>query len=105
DVTSEADFKTGAGLEKGDVLWLIREDKHGHTEMYIGNGQMVGAREDQDGKAGDSSGNEISVIAYQNMSWQRVFRLIQDDPGEYIVQAGMFENKANAEKKASQLKA
>ena len=39
------------------------------------------------------------------MGWQRVFRLIRDDPEEYIVQTGMFENKANAEKKASQLKA
>ena len=105
DVTSEVDFKTGAGLEKGDVLWLIREDKHGHTELYLGDRQMVGAREDQDGKAGDSSGNEISVIAYQDMGWQRVFRLIQDDPGEYIVQAGMFTVKSNAEKKVSQLKA
>lgn len=105
DVTSEVDFKTGAGLEKGDVLWLIREDKHGHTEMYIGNDQMVGAREDQDGKAGDSSGNEISAIAYQDMGWQRVFRLIQDDPEEYIVQAGIFTVKSNAEKKVSQLKA
>ena len=34
-----------------------------------------------------------------------MFRLIQDDPGEYIVQAGMFTVKSNAEKKASQLKA
>lgn len=105
DVTAQVNTKTGEGLKKGDVLWYVNADKHGHTELYLGDGQMVGAREDQDGKAGDSSGNEISVIAYQDMGWQRVFRLIQDDPGEYIVQAGMFENKANAEKKASQLKA
>ena len=39
------------------------------------------------------------------MGWQRVFRLIQDDPGEYIVQTGMFAVKSNAEKKVSQLKA
>ena len=107
DVTSEVDFKTGAGLKKGDVLWLIREDKHGHTELYLGDRQMVGAREDQDGKAGDSSGNEISVIAYQNMGWQKALRFAtkEEETKEYIVQVGMFEKKSNAQKKANQLKA
>lgn len=106
DVTAKVDLKTGAGLAKGDIMWYVNADKHGHTELYIGGGQMVGARADTDGKPGDNKGDEISVVAYADLGWQRVFRLAEKtQTEEYIVQAGMFESKANAEKKAKQLKA
>ena len=49
--------------------------------MYIGSGQMVGARGDTDGKPGDSKGDEISVVVYQDLGWQRVFRI----PGGYTL--------------------
>ena len=48
-------------LEPGDILL----NTVNHTEMYIGNGQFVGAHiaetGDVDGKPGDQTGNEISV--------------------------------------------
>ena len=56
-------------LQPGDLLW-----KNGHTEMYIGNGQVVGAHENKDGRSGDSSGNEINVSQYTDKSWSGYFR-------------------------------
>lgn len=48
-------------LDPGDILLNVGE----HTEMYIGNGQFVGAHiaetGDIDGEPGDQTGNEISV--------------------------------------------
>lgn len=58
-------------LQPGDILW-----KNGHTEMYVGNGQMVGAHENKDGRQGDSSGNEINVSPYKDKSWEGYFRYI-----------------------------
>ena len=76
DCTQSVDMNTGNGAIKGDVFWMLDSSgKHGHTEMYIGDGKLVGARGDFDGVPGDGSGNEISVIPYSNMNWQRVFRL------------------------------
>ena len=47
-------------LKPGDVVITPGS----HTEMYIGNGKLIGARDDFDGRAGDSSGNEISIKDY-----------------------------------------
>ena len=58
-------------LQPGDILW-----RNGHTEMYIGNGKMVGAHQNSDGKGGDSSGNEISITKYKNKSWAGYFRYV-----------------------------
>lgn len=44
-------------LQPGDILW-----RNGHVEVYAGNGQRVGAHSDYDGKNGDSSGREVSVL-------------------------------------------
>lgn len=112
DCTGEVNLKSGKGLTKGDILWMLdNTGKHGHVECYIGVGKLVGARGDTDGKAGDSRGDEISIIAYQNMSWQRVFRLPGAYTGEnnsaggadntgstiYRVQAGAYSNETNAQ--------
>lgn len=112
DCTAEGNLKTGGGLAKGDILWMLdATGKHGHVECYIGDGKLVGARGDTDGKAGDSRGDEISIIAYQNMSWQKVFRLPGAYTGEedvssggtgnatdttYRVQAGAYKKKTLA---------
>lgn len=112
DCTAEVNLKTGGGLAKGDILWMLdATGKHGHVECYIGDGKLVGARGDTDGKAGDSRGDEISIIAYQNMSWQKVFRLQGAYTGEedvssggtgnatdttYRVQAGAYKKKTLA---------
>lgn len=57
-------------LLPGDVL-LSEND---HTEMYIGNGQNVGAHGDLDGVNGDSSGRELSVSDYPKRHWDGVLR-------------------------------
>lgn len=57
-------------LLPGDVL-LSEND---HTEMYIGNGQNVGAHGDLDGVNGDSSGRELSVSDYPKRQWDGVLR-------------------------------
>lgn len=48
---------TGVGsLKRGDILL-----RSGHTEIYIGDGQNVGAHTNYDGVAGDSSGEEVDI--------------------------------------------
>lgn len=120
DCTAEVSLKTGGGLAKGDILWMLDgTGKHGHVECHVGDGKLVGARGDTDDKAGDSRGDEISVIAYQNMSWQRVFRLPGAYTGEnnsaggadntgsiiYRVQAGAYSNETNAQNMLKRVRA
>lgn len=50
-------------LKVGDLLINPSVD-HGHVAIYIGNGQILEARWNYDGKAGDSSGGEISINPY-----------------------------------------
>ena len=57
-----------SSLVAGDIL--LRE---GHTEIYIGNGQTVGAHSDEVGgitgaQGGDQTGREISVVGFGNWS-------------------------------------
>lgn len=63
-------------LQPGDVLL----DEDSHTEMYIGNGQRVGAHISEIGgiygQGGDQTGNEISVTDYGNRSWDGVLRYV-----------------------------
>ena len=76
EITSQVNLQTGEGLVKGDILWYLDgTGKHGHTELYTGNGSVVGARGDTDGVPGDSQGNEIVTAGYSNLGWQKVFRL------------------------------
>ena len=57
-------------LQIGDVLL----DEDSHTEMYIGNGQNVGAHSNKDGADGESSGKEVSVGNYYDHPWDGVLR-------------------------------
>ena len=80
DVTASVNLKTGAGLQKGDVL--LHETKH--TALYIGNGQIVNAGGNEmgkvtGGKTGDQTGREIGIIGYYNFPWQYVLRYVAED--------------------------
>lgn len=63
----------GTQLKEGDILW-----RSGHTEVYIGNGQTVGAHIGEGKKAhgtipGDQTGDEVSV-KNNNGSWTYIYR-------------------------------
>lgn len=66
-------------LKRGDVLL-----SHGHTEMYIGDGQLVGASINESGgthggKTGDQKGNEIRVRDYYRNGWYCAMRYTVGD--------------------------
>lgn len=77
DVTAQVNLKTGAGMKAGDVL----VNEANHAAMYVGNGRIVQARSNFDGKTGDSSGQEIREQNYYNYSpggWDCVLRFEDD---------------------------
>lgn len=49
-------------LKRGDILW-VHNNAHQHTEIYLGDGKTIGAHQDNDGKDGDSRGDEVSETA------------------------------------------
>lgn len=60
-------------LRRGDILW-----RTGHTEVYIGDRQKVGAHMNEKnakvgGQTGDQTGHEIDVSAYSG-TWEGFFR-------------------------------
>ena len=59
-------------LQPGDVLLRVGY----HTEMYVGDGKMIGAHSNTDGHDGDSSGGEISVTDYKDKKWDGVLRYV-----------------------------
>lgn len=79
DVTAEVNLNTGAGLQRGDVLLNTQH----HTAMSIGDGQIVHASIDENGRAtggktGDQTGREICVRSYYKYSkgWDKVLRYV-----------------------------
>lgn len=58
-----------ATLKRGDIML----NPQTHTEMYIGDGKTVGAHSNYDGRTGDSSGREVSVVT-MSKNWQRFLR-------------------------------
>lgn len=79
DVTGKVNLKTGAGMKAGDVLL----NERAHAAMFTGNGKLVQARSNFDGKAGDGSGQEIREQAYYNYPWDCVLRF-EETPAEEI---------------------
>lgn len=80
DVTNSVNLRTGVGLKRGDILLNPRR----HTEIYIGNGKMVGAKIDEVGgivgrRKGDQTGREICVSWYKNYPWTCVLRFAGDN--------------------------
>lgn len=63
-------------LDPGDILLRDPWGRDGHTEMYVGNGKMVGAHCSETGgaygKTGDQTGNEISVCNVYDAGWDYV---------------------------------
>lgn len=73
-----------ADLQAGDILLHTQE----HTEIYIGNGQTVGAHVNEHGdivlgQPGDQTGQEISVGPSWKPDWQWILR----PPQSYLDQA------------------
>jgi hypothetical protein len=66
---SSLKLSSSRNLQKGDILLA-----NGHTEIYAGNGKLVGAHRNYDGRSGDSSGREISITKYRNARWYGVLR-------------------------------
>ena len=61
-------------MQRGDILL-----KSGHTELYIGQQQRLGAHSNEfggitGGRTGDQTGNEISIIPYSDTGWTSVWR-------------------------------
>ncbi len=82
NVTAQVNLRTGAGLQKGDVLLNVKN----HTEMFIGDGKVVKASINErggvtGGQSGDQSGREIYIGSYYNFPWDCVLRY-EGDGGE-----------------------
>ena len=81
-------------LKRGDILLRDPWGEGGHTEMYIGNGQCVGAHSSETGgvygQPGDQTGNEISITAMWG-SWDYVLRPPEGSTmGEWIEKDGKW---------------
>lgn len=63
------DYAGADSLQRGDVLW-----RQGHTEIYLGDGQSIGAHADYDGVNGDSSGREVCAVPLAS-NWTKVLRM------------------------------
>ena len=75
DVTGQVDLGSGGGLVAGDVLLKPGN----HTAMYIGNGQVVEASQNEfggitGGVSGDQTGKEIHIGNYYNFPWTYCLR-------------------------------
>lgn len=85
DVTSQINLKTGDGLVPGDVLLNTIY----HTEMYTGNGKMVGAHTNKVPKP-----DQISEKAYSNRPWNYVLRYrVTDETAEETASNGLVSKK------------
>ncbi|WP_077861106.1 peptidoglycan amidohydrolase family protein, partial [Clostridium sp. BL-8] len=98
DVTSSIVLSNGSGLQRGDVLLNVSS----HTVMFIGSGQVVAARENENGtatggKPGDQTGKEICIENYYNYPWDYVLRYNEGSSnpnppsGNSNVQAGQVQ--------------
>ena len=69
---SRLPFVSTANLQEGDILWTPS-----HTEVYIGDGQTVGAHSSENGgingRPGDQTGDEVSVAPCAQ-NWVYIFR-------------------------------
>ena len=79
DVTSTVNLRTGAGLQRSDVLL----NHHNHTAMYCGNGYEVEASINENGRTtggtpGDQTGKEFLKRTYRNYPWNAVLRYTAD---------------------------
>lgn len=75
NVKASVNVVTGEGLRVGDILVKPKtETRNGHTAFYAGDGKIIQANGDYDGRLGDSSGKELTVQNYYNSGWVYVLR-------------------------------
>lgn len=104
DVTNLVNLKTGAGLQRGDVLL----NTYHHTALYIGAGQVAQASINEKGttrggKPGDQTGRETNIRGYYNYPWNCVLRYPENgttslDRVARDVIAGRYGNGVNRRK-------
>lgn len=94
DVTAKVDFKTGKGLQEGDVLLHPYDGERGHTEMMLNSTTICGARRDENGKdgwegslPGDQTGSEIEYSAYYDFPWTYCLRYTAESGKEQSFEA------------------
>lgn len=84
-----------SNLQRGDILL----NEVSHTEIYLGNGQNVGAHSNRGyPQTGDQTGTEVSVSGYYNHPWDGVLRYTAtevctcstDYAGDYYVATSSF---------------
>lgn len=68
-------------LMEGDILWWDGTGNRGHTEIYIGNGQMVGAH----GQYNRAFADQVSVCGYSQGSFTHIFRLPATGNYDWVV--------------------
>lgn len=68
------DYEGVGSLQPGDILMRDPYGSTAHTEIYVGDNQLVGAHDDFDQVPGDSSGAEVNVSAFYEGNWEFVFR-------------------------------
>lgn len=74
-----------SGLRRGDILLNNSSNRaKQHTELYLGNSQIIGAHRSYGYRAtGDQTGKEISQQPYYNHPWLCVLRYGGATPPEY----------------------
>ncbi len=96
NVISSIVLSSGSGLVRGDVLL----NSASHTAMFIGNGQIVHASQNENGGAtggqpGDQTGKEVCIRSYYNSPWDCILRYNESGtpPGgvNTIIQAGQVQ--------------
>lgn len=85
NVTRNVNLSTGAGLQRGDILW-----SQSHTGFYCGGGQLVHASIDENGTIvgktpGDQTGKEICIRSYYNKPWTAIYRLTEEGASATMV--------------------
>ena len=90
DVKGSVDLSTGNGLQRGDILLRpTTAARSGHTAFCVGNGKIVQAQSDFDGKVGDSSSREISIIPYYSSgNFTYVLRYKETGGTDEVLQKG-----------------
>lgn len=73
--TWHAGDPSASQLQRGDIVLAIGR----HTELYVGDGQLVGAHINEfggtrGGQTGDQTGGEISVTGYYSFPWSGFLR-------------------------------
>jgi len=83
-----------SNAQRGDIFVRALGDSTGHTVLYLGNGQIVGAEANKDGVDGDSSGREICQKAYYAYSYNHILRPADEwfDNAEAVASRGVVSN-------------